>query len=340
MDSTRLTVVFLVVAALIFGSFFIYQDDEPPAPVPATQPAQVAEKQQDEEEERMEIIITPPPEIAEIKVEELTYLPDKVSLKERASRAPNRNDSLFSEGNRRLTNIRPVTDPEKDGHFIAPRFSPDGLQMIVTRPGYQGVYVMPVSGGEAIKISDANAYHAKWTPEGKIEVRGEDGMVRVYGADGALESTHTYDQSKELAFSEGDTIYFRTAEGEAAAPLTGNDDRYFNPVLSPDGETIVYQGLYSGLYMAPADGSGEPVYIGEGNNPVWSPDSDGIFFDFTQDDGHALVDGDIQFADLENSEISNLTEGAEGLGQMPSVGPDGSTVLFESDGGIFAGDLQ
>lgn len=282
---------------------------------------------------------TPDGTKVDVKIPEMKYLPANVTL------AADRTSAMLTPpnmktGKGKLTGVRALTDRDRDGLFIAPRISPDGLQVIVTRPGFQGIYLLPANGGAAQFLADGNAFHAKWTADGKVEVKGEDGMIRTYGTDGTLESTRPADPSAELAYGDNDTIYVRPKPGEAAAPLTTNDDRYFNPVLSPDGSTVIYQGLHSGLYMAAADGSGKPVYLGNGGSPTWTADSTGVVFAVTSDDGHHLTEGDIYYVNRDATERTNLTEGDRLIGQSPTIGPDGRTVVFEAEGTLYTGTIQ
>jgi hypothetical protein len=293
---------------------------EEPAPAPASDPDS--------------IIIRRGEEVGEIQ-----YLPDNVEIATGQSHAMTAGNKI-PQGSRRITGIRKVSDPSINGPFLAPRMSPDGMQMLAIRPGYQGVFLLGMNGGAPIPIHEGGVRDARWTADGRIEVQGEDGLVRTFGPDGTLESTRPHTAENERVYSENDVIFARADDGAAPMPLTSDDDRYFNPVLSPDEQHLVYQGLYSGLYMSSPDGSGEPVYLGPGNNPVWLPDGSGVIFDRTADDGHHLTEGDLVFVSSDLSEISVLTDGSDLIEQMPSVSPDGGTVVFESDGGIYAGSFR
>lgn len=276
--------------------------------------------------------------IIDMPVEEIRHLPETVSVPEQQVSSTVK-DPGIPPGNRRIANIKKITSSDKHGPFISPRPSPDGLQMLVTRPGFSGIFVMAAAGGDAVSIADANAFNAKWTKDGKIQVIDSEGNRRTYATDGTLESTEPYDKKQEPVYSENDTVYIRPGPDQAPVPLTSSDDRYFNPVVSPDGKTIVYQGLYTGLYMSPADGSQPPRFIGEGNNPSWRPDSSGVVFDVTSDDGHDLTGGHLYYVDVNGQERTNLTPGDDRVSQMPSVGA-GGTVFWESNGEIFTGELQ
>lgn len=278
------------------------------------------------------------PDPLEEEMQELKYLPEKVNIRGGDGSSVLRMPDM-REGARRVYNVRPLTDKDRHGDFYAPKFSPDGLQMIISRPGFNGIFLLDANGGDPFMIAEGNAYGAKWTPEGNVEVRGDDGQIRIYGPDGTLLSTRPIPSDSGPVYNESDTIFVRNEAG-VTLPITGSDDRYFNPVLSPDGSTVVYQGLTTGLHMAPADGSGTAVFIGMGNNPVWMADGSGVVFDVTADDGHYLTEGDIYFVDSNATERTNLTQGDNMVGQMPTVDPSGNTVVFEADGTIYRGEVQ
>ncbi len=286
-----------------------------------------------EENEVIEIPIEKP---SEEEMKELKYLPRSVSLESVPENAAV-NGSQFKEGNRRFRSVRPLTSKETHGELLRPRWSPDGLQMIASRPGYLGVYLIDTMTGEMTKISDENGFKARWSKDGLIQIEGEDGMVRTYQPDGTLESVLPPSEAYE-AYSENDTIYVNTDQG--AIPITASDDRYYNPQVSPDGNWVAFEGLTSGVYVAPTDGSSDPVFVSSGNNPSWLPDSGGLLFDQTTDDGHNLTDGDIYHADLTQEELSNLSEGDDRIGQMPEPAPSGDEVAFESDGEIYVGEIN
>jgi Tol biopolymer transport system component len=279
-----------------------------------------------------------PAGIPEEVAKELRYLPEKVQL---ASRDKQSMGSMpnFISGSKRMRNVRPLTDKAKHGEFLAPKWSPDGLQVLASRPGFDGIYVIDARTGEPRRIADGNAFHAKWNAEGNVEVVGEDGLIRTYDPEGTLLSTAPKDTRSGPAFAEDDAIHIRREDGTTMA-ITSGEDRFFNPVVSPDGKMMIYSGLLTGLYMAPTDGSSEPVYLGRGNNVNWMPDSSGLVFDVTADDGHHLTEGDIYFVDRGLQERTNMTPGDSHVSQSPSVDPVGGRVAFEANGEIFVGEVN
>jgi TolB protein len=68
-------------------------------------------------------------------------------------------------------------------------------------------------------------------------------------------------------------IYIMNIDGSNQRRLTITEEQASNPSVSPDGTKIVYdvrEGENSSLYVIDIDGS-NPVRVGEGSNPAWSP---------------------------------------------------------------------
>ncbi|MEQ8818974.1 MAG: hypothetical protein RLY93_01925 [Sumerlaeia bacterium] len=326
------------VAVLVLGggaAFLLTRGGEDESGGTARQSAQEAGRSQSAKPQAADAaqVLTGPEEIA---VAELRSLPREIEIESKAKTSTLREPNL-KKGNLRLADVRELIAKDELGGFLAPRISPDGLQVMLTRAGYQGIYVMPIGGGEPALVAMEDAWNARWTEDGRIAVKNADGTERLYAADGTLEGVREAEDN-QIAFGEDDQIYVR-GEGGESVPLTGNDDRYINPVVSGDGSRVAYLGLYSGLYVAPADGSGEPLFLGTGTNPTFLADGS-LVYDVTEDDGHHLTQGDIYHVSGDLTEVSNLTEGDDHVSQVPHVGPDGETLVYESDGSIYIGRIQ
>lgn len=78
----------------------------------------------------------------------------------------------------------------------------------------------------------------------------------------------------------GDAANLRIAKTILITPEGGD---YWNPILSPDGNKVAFQGRKGGLYLRSADGTGELItVVPEGKGifkQVWSPDSRNLAFD-------------------------------------------------------------
>ncbi len=268
------------------------------------------------------------------------YLPDNLTLKSANSHPLLTSGTSLKVVNRPLKNLRKLIESDEQGGFLNPIYSPDGLQIMLTRTGYQGIYLVPSSGGIPEKICDDNAYFAKWTPEGLIEVRNTENELRLYDLDGTLLSTGTFDPKQEAAFTDNDVIYMHSKNGEAPKAITDSNDRYIAPTPAPDGDAVVYMGMYSGLYYADPNNLSEPIFLGSGGSNVqWTNQGNGFLFEQSRDDGHTYVESDIYYFDIASGEKQNLTSEFNGVGLNPTIGPNGTSVAFEVDGAIYHGEI-
>ncbi len=248
-----------------------------------------------------------------------------------------------ANGTRRLGPPKAVTS-KAEGEFIAPRWSPDGLELLFSRPGYNGLYTKGVEGGKLRELTDADhvGFKSRWNPDGTITAQTNDGKVQQLGPDGTpLEApSPMQDLDYVGAFTQDDKVYYRSAPGEPAKLISEGDDRFYGGVVSPDGRYIAYNGLHTGLYIASLDGSGRVVYLGEGHSPSWLPDGSGIVYNVSIDDGHQLLASDLYLASVDGSTISNLTQTPGQIEINPSVSPDGQWVAYEVEGVIYVAPLE
>ncbi|HKE26355.1 MAG TPA: hypothetical protein VKB88_28570 [Bryobacteraceae bacterium] len=173
------------------------------------------------------------------------------------------------------------------------------------------LYVVPVAGGEARRITSDNAFipgHA-WTPDGSEIIftsnrLGSKALWRISLATGALKSVPgigvdayfiAISQRKHrLAYSAwfADTNIWRMtlkdpeAEGGNPVPIIASTVQDLSPQYSPDGRRIAFRSNRSGfdeIWVADADGR-NPVQLTSFRGPLtgtprWSPDGNAIAFD-------------------------------------------------------------
>jgi hypothetical protein len=248
-----------------------------------------------------------------------------------------------ANGNRRLNDARSLTD-EKDGTFISPKWAPDGLQLMFSKAGFEGIYSTGLMGGELAQVTNKEnvGFNAKWNQDGSIETKTNTGEKQKFNPDGSpVDSPETIvDENQVGPYTKDDAVYYRANPGEAPLTIAQGEDRYYGGVVSPDGKHIVYNGLSTGLYIAPLDGSSPPVSLGQGHSPSWLPDGSGVVYSVLEDDGHNVVAGDLFLATPDGSTISNLTQTPGQIENYPTVNPDGSLIAFESGGIIKVGTLR
>ncbi|MEO1013867.1 MAG: Tol-Pal system beta propeller repeat protein TolB [Pseudomonadota bacterium] len=148
------------------------------------------------------------------------------------------------------------------GMSFAPRFSPDGSQVLMTieRNGNSDIFKMNLADRGITRLTDNTAIDVSPTmsPDGRriafTSDRGGSPQIYVMNADGS--------DQRRITFGEG---------------------RYETPVWSPRGDLIAFTRLYQGRFyigVIRPDGKGERLltesYLDDG--PTWSPNGRVLMF--------------------------------------------------------------
>jgi Tol biopolymer transport system component len=196
---------------------------------------------------------------------------------------------------------------------FSPAPSPDGQTLLFeTRDGDASaiVGVDPTSGARRTVYTGGNslAGEAAWDPTGRF-------FVYSSNSTGNWSLVRTVSNSPNAAVSI-------IVNGDAAPVVS-------DPSISPDGKKIVF-GTYMRnvwhLGMTNLDGSGLMTLLGEGHDPVFSPDGRRIAF-------VRIVSGRAQIFTLDpetGSKVVQVTNGDHD-NVNPSWSPDGQYLLFASN---------
>ena len=128
---------------------------------------------------------------------------------------------------------------------------------------------------------------------------------------------------------------------EGFKPISGYT--VFNPVLSPNGEHIVFQvSQGKGLYICDADGSNLRKLSETGERATWMPDGKYVVVMLASDDGHIITNGELVVIDVATGSQTVLLSSADYITLSPAVSPDGKQLAFTeyATGAIYVVDIK
>ena len=221
-----------------------------------------------------------------------------------------------------------------------------GLIAFVREGPENGIYTMTLTGSDLIRLTDAQDYRPRWSPDGtKIAFQRFEGSVRsqiyVMDADGGnLEqvSTRTGFQpawspdGTRIVFGSGrgteEEIYVMNADGSNLTRLTNNHVEDVLPAWSPDGTTIAFaSGRHHNwdVYLMNPDGTDQRRLTrnpAPDQNPDWSPDGSRVVFESRRHgnwDLYSILPG--------GSGLERITSGTT-LDWAPAWSPNGTQIAF------------
>jgi hypothetical protein len=223
------------------------------------------------------------------------------------------------------------------GDFLAPRFAPDGRELLVTGPQLRGLILIAPDGATRQLTDEAGAgVHARWSGN-TIEYRALRGGARRDLVVDRSGSVRTRPAQASVAFTHDDRAYARDKTNQLVR--VGSGDRFFRATISPDGDKVAFEGLATGIHLYTRS-TGSFVRIGSGTAPSWSPDSTRIVFELTEDDGHVVVASELYSYTIASRRLEQLTA-TEAIERRPSFAPDGIRVAFDDNtGNVLVGRLE
>jgi len=213
------------------------------------------------------------------------------------------------------------------GDYTDPAWSPGGSLVSFSGPGCQGLHAA-VSGFRHQWMDDP--------PRVLCPARGRHPAIEVPTDSTVMRELAPAEVERPRATIQDDDVFVRV--GDEDERFTAGEDRFFEAVVSPQGDHVAAVGLATGVHLIDVE-SGLTVYTGEGTHPAWSPDGRWLLFERTQDDGHQLTASDLWAVSTETGNAVRLTYTPDAIERHPSVSPDGERVAFVRDGAIWVADL-
>ncbi|MEJ7597946.1 MAG: hypothetical protein WKG01_08575 [Kofleriaceae bacterium] len=216
------------------------------------------------------------------------------------------------------------------GDYLAPRFAPDGRDLLVTGPKLRGLFVIAPDGAtRQLSDEDGAGVHARWVGT-TIEYRAIRGGARRDLVVDRAGTVRTRLALAAVAFTHDDRAYARDATNQLVRVGTG--DRFFGATISPDGDKVAFEGLATGIHIYTRS-TGTFVRVAAGTAPTWSPDSSKLVFEVTEDDGHMVVASDLFSYDVAQRKLARLTATESVIERRPSYAPDGARIAFDDNTG-------
>lgn len=277
-----------------------------------------------------EILKTPPPQTTAASEERLA---DDQSTT--AVRTTDRMLIVHPPWKPGTTHVEGAYAVTKPNDFVAVKWSPLGLDIAFTRRDKNGLWLAGPNTTEARLVVDDKLpdFNFEWAEDGmqlySIAIDRRPVAIMLSG------EKYPVPALPERAFEREGNIYVLDSEGNPRR-ITGSQDRFFGPKLSPDETLVVFSGVETGLYISSIDGK-RTISVGKGENPSWLPDSTGIVFDIPISDGMRVVDGDLWYAATDGSERTNITNTPGIAESWPAVSPDGARIAFIAEGAVYVG---
>lgn len=226
----------------------------------------------------------------------------------------------------------PVTKP---GNFISPVWSPLGLDIAFTTLNQEGIWLAGPNSVEGRRLIDDKLGSPDffWSADGMqlflITVDQRPVAVMLSG------EKYPVPELRRSVYEREGNIYFVDEDGNITR-ITGSQDRFYAPRLSPDESLVAYCGYETGIHISTTDGK-HTISVGKGEHPSWLPDSSGIVYDVPVSDGLRIIDGDLWYAAADGTERSNLTNSPGIAESYPAVSPDGARIAFIAEGTVYVG---
>jgi Tol biopolymer transport system component len=214
------------------------------------------------------------------------------------------------------------------------------------------LYAQPKAVGEPKVIAKMNEplQRPVWSIDGaKLFLTSSDGLWEVSNNGSNLRKTSVDASQLRITTNTNQLLQQMISDPmkvaskvEALKSLSGSI--IFNPVLSPQGDKIVFQAG-NGLYICDADpqaGASSLRKFDQGTRASWTPDGKYLVAMVEGNDGHFITKGELITIDVATGTKNVLLSSDKYIAFSPAVSPDGTKVAFEeyASGAIYVMDIQ
>ncbi len=219
----------------------------------------------------------------------------------------------------RLTDVQVVAE----GDWADVTLAPTGDRVALSHPGFEGVSVAEVAGGEprVVALGARAGFQPVWRHDGRalgLRVPGETSTAvptRAVDLSGARTAPVVPPSPYRVRVTDTGAIALRSGLAEDIIAPPG--DRYFAPQVSEDGRWVAFEGMSTGLYLHETR-EGRTFHLGAGSHARFGGNY--LVFERTEDNGHEVIAGDLYLVDLsgEVPALGQLTDGPE-VDEAPSL---------------------
>jgi Tol biopolymer transport system component len=273
---------------------------------------------------------------------------------------------LLLSGNFLYAQPRATGEPraiaQMDKPLRTPVWSPDGTKLALTSLHNDGIWVVSkdASGLKQITADSGAGYRMKWSDDSRTitartSVRESARVfheVKAYHIATGKQETLLKKTRATTALSywneTGNALLQQMIDepAEVASRVDGlqtlSGCLIFNPVLSPQGDKIVFQASNgNGLYVCNPDGT-ELRNLGQGERPSWTPDGKYVVVMLIADDGEIITGSELLSIDITTGARTKFFASEKYIPLSPSVSPDGKKLAFEdyTSGMVYIMDIK
>ncbi len=246
------------------------------------------------------------------------------------------------------TGLTPITDEAAAGFGFS--WSQDGSSLLTRISRYEGfrrlhaVTLFDVINASERRLTEFRGRMPdlpRWTPT-QERVYFFNGSALEFAETGLLPVQRAKASAEVLPYIRYSHIEIRDSRKGSSHRISGLEtERSINLEISPDFSKIAFEVIGGNLFVADIDGS-NPIDLGPGYRPQWSPDGRFLTFMLSEDDGHNFTASDIYIIKADGSERTRLIFTEDRMEMDPSWSPDGTRLVFHThrSGEIYIVELE